>query len=532
VRVRVTTTFNRMLGLPGDSVTGVSFERRGVVVRMRLRRRRKVCGRCGQLVRATHETNLRRWRHLDLGGSRCFIECELRRVRCPDCGVKVEAVGWARPGARHTRDFEDVVAFLAQQMAKTPIAGLMRIDWETVGRIVERVVADKLDEQRLKRLVLIGVDEVSWRRRHRYLTCVADHTTGRRRVDQARPQRRDLAGLLRPARRSREGVDPGGLDRHVGRLRAGDQGRDPRRRDLLRPLARRQARRRGRRPGSPPGVEHQGKSTTAGGKWVKGTRWSLLKAPERQSAEQLAILADVQQANRRLYRAFLLKEQLRLLYRLDDPSEAPQPLRARLSWASRSRLRPFVKLARTIREHRDGILTAIRLGLSNARLEGLNSKDRPISHRSFGFHSAAPLTALIHPCRGGIEIALPVKRSATRTPGDPVFIGITGWSRPGDMTTGRSRKHARRSRPVGLIHGTSTGNLNRPRRAAPHRRRSGGRIGRHPRRQGIGAHERDPGDQAERRARGGAGRRADCSHAIAKFEFERPVSRSAGRSRS
>jgi transposase len=99
-------------------------------------------------------------------------------VRCPDCGVKVEAVGWARPGARHTRDFEDVVAFLAQQMAKTAIAGLMRIDWETVGRIVERVVADKLDEQRLKRLVLLDVDEVSWRRRHRYLTRVADHTTG------------------------------------------------------------------------------------------------------------------------------------------------------------------------------------------------------------------------------------------------------------------------------------------------------------------------------------------------------------------
>jgi transposase len=136
VRVRVTTAFNRMLELPGASVTGVSFERRGVVVTVRLRRRRKVCGRCGQVVRATHAKGLRRWRHLYLGGSRCFIECELQRMRCPDCGVRVEAVPWARPGARHTRDFEDVVALLAQQMAKTPIARLTRIDWETVGRIV------------------------------------------------------------------------------------------------------------------------------------------------------------------------------------------------------------------------------------------------------------------------------------------------------------------------------------------------------------------------------------------------------------
>ena len=58
---------------------------------------------------------------------------------------------WARPGAAHTRDFEDVVAWLAQQMAKTPIAGLLRVGWDTVGRIVERVVADHLDERRLER---------------------------------------------------------------------------------------------------------------------------------------------------------------------------------------------------------------------------------------------------------------------------------------------------------------------------------------------------------------------------------------------
>ena len=114
----------------------------------------------------------------------------------------------------------------------------------------------------------------------------------------------------------------------------------------------------------------KGKSKTAGGKWVKGVRWSLLKAPERQSISQLAALGEVSLANRRLFRAFLLKEQLRLLYHLDDPALAPEHLAAWLGWASRSKLRPFVKLARTIRRHREGILSAIRLGLSNGRLEG------------------------------------------------------------------------------------------------------------------------------------------------------------------
>jgi transposase len=407
--VRVSTAFNRMLDLPRAWVTGVSFESRGVVVRVRLRRRRKVCGRCGQLVHATHETKTRRWRHLDLGGQRCFVECALRRVRCPDCGVRVEAVAWARPGARHTRDFEDVVAFLAQRMAKAPIAALMRVDWETVGRIVERVVADKLDEERLKGLVLIGVDEVSWRRRHRYLTCVADHTTGDivwiNEGRNAQTLQAFFDQLGEPGRASIRAVSIDMSAGYENAIRAAVPDAevcfDPWHVVKLAGEAVDQVRRAE--------WNAQGKSRTTGGKWVKGTRWSLLKAPERQSAEQLAILGEVQKANRALYRAFLLKEQLRLLYQLDDSREAPQLLRAWVSWASRSRLRPFVKLARTIREHRDGILAAIRLGLSNARLEGLDSKVRLLSHRSFGFHSAAPLIALIYLCCGGIVIDLPVR---------------------------------------------------------------------------------------------------------------------------
>ncbi len=154
-------------------------------------------------------------------------------------------------------------------------------------------------------------------------------------------------------------------------------------------------------------MDAHGKSKTDTGKWVKGVRWLLLKAPERQSARQLAALHEVQHANRRLYRAFLLKEELRALYHLDDRTLAPRHLDAWLAWASRSKLRPFIKLARTIRRYRDGILAAIRLGLSNARLEGLNSKVRLISHRSFGFHSADPLIALIHLCAGGVVIHPP-----------------------------------------------------------------------------------------------------------------------------
>jgi transposase len=405
--MRVTTAFNRLLRLPGASVIDVSFSGEGVIVTVRLRRRRRVCSRCGQTGRlAIHGRRVKRWRHLDLGVNRCVIECELRRLWCGSCGAQFEAVPWARAGSRYTRDFEDVVAWLAQQMAKTPIAGLLRIAWDTVGRIVERVIADRLDHTRLSGLVAIGVDEISYRRHHRYLTTVVDHQAGaivwcapgRNRATLAeffdelgdrktsiRAVSIDMSGGYEKAIRDAVPTAEIAFDPfHVVRLaqRAVDQVR----RDEWN--------------------AHE-RSHTPTGRWIKGTRWSLLKAPEKQSINQLAILAELQQANRALYRGFLLKEELRLLYQLDDPRLAPAHLDAWLAWASRSQLRPFIRLARTIRRHRAGVLAAIRLGLSNGRLEGLNSRIRLISHRSFGFHSAAPLIALVYLCCTGITIELP-----------------------------------------------------------------------------------------------------------------------------
>jgi transposase len=397
-----------MLRLPGASIVDVSFGVEGVIVTVRLRRRRRVCSRCGQTGRQLeiHDRRLKRWRHLDLGANRCVIECELRRLRCRDCGVHLEWVPWARPDTHHTRDFEDVVAWLAQQMAKTPIAGLLRIGWDTVGRIVERVVTDHLDEKRLEGLVAIGVDEISYRRGQRYLTSVVDHRVGA--VVWCAPGRNAATlqaffDLLGDRKRSIRAVSidmSGGYEKairdaipdaeiafdpfHVVRLaqRAVDQVR----RDEWN--------------------THE-RSHTPKGKWIKGTRWSLLKSPQKQTVPQLALLAEVQQANKPMFRAFLLKEELRVLYQLDDPALAPAHLDAWLAWASRSKLDPFVKLARTIRRHRAGILAAIRLGLNNGRLEGLNSRIRLISHRSFGFHSADPLIALVYLCCTRIVIELP-----------------------------------------------------------------------------------------------------------------------------
>ena len=330
----------------------------------------------------------------------------MRRVRCADCGVRVEAVPFARPRARHTRDFEDLTAFLAQQMAKTPIAALLRVGWDTVGAIVERVVCDHLDERRLEGLLQIGVDEIAYRRGQRYLTTVCDHRSGA--IVWMRPGRSaaTLQAFFRELGERKRSIRAVSIDMSGGYAKAIREGL-PGAEVCIDPFHVCQLASRAVDDVRRSEWNARGKSKTQGGKWVKGVRWSLLKAPERQSIPQLAALGEVSLANRRLFRAFLLKEELRLLYHLDDPALAPEHLAAWLRWASRSKLRPFVKLARTIRRHREGILAAIRLGLSNGRLEGLNSRVRLVSHRSFGFHSAAPLIALIYLCCSGLVVTPP-----------------------------------------------------------------------------------------------------------------------------
>lgn len=406
--VRVTTAFNRMLALPGAWVTDVEFSSEGVIVTVVLRSRKPVCSGCGAGGLKIKEQRTKPWRHLDLGGLRCVIECRLRRLYCPGCGDVYEAVPWARAGSRHTRDFEDLTAWLAQQMSQTQVTRLMRIGWETVGKIVTCVVAEKLPAGRFDGLELIGVDEVSYGADHKFLTCVANHdsggivwaTEGRNAASlqaffdaltgeqkaSIRAVSIDMSAGYEKAIRAEEGVphaqvvfDPF----HVCQL--GSKATDQVRRAEY---------------------NQHGRSGTDTGKWIKGVRYSLLKDPANQSTKQLLKLAEVQQTNKRMFRAFLLNGELRYIYKVPK-HEAPERLDAWLAWASRSQLKPFIKLARTIRKHKAGILAAIELGLSNGRLEALNNKIRLISHRAYGFHSANALIAMIYLCCAGIQITLP-----------------------------------------------------------------------------------------------------------------------------
>jgi transposase len=409
--VRVTTAFKRLLGLPGINVTAVEFQADRIVVDVGLRRRRLVCPHCGWTTRARH--NLQRdrstWRALDLGVWQVVVRARLRRLACPDHGVVVEQVPFARHGARFTRDVEGMVAWLASKMDKTAVTRLTRVNWRTVGAIIERVVADELDPHRLDDLYEIGVDEVSYRKQHNYLTIVADHRSGKvvwadEGKDTAAAGRFfDALGDKRAHKLTAVSMDMGPAYPKAVAERAPQATIcwDPfhviamatRELDVVRRAHWNRLR------------EHTDPATA---KRFKGGRWALLRRPEDLTDRQADALRALKSAGGATWRAYQLKEALRAIFDPDLRYSDVGPLLDRwCSWAQRCRIPGFVALARTIRDRRDGILAAVRLGLSNGRVEGLNNRVRLITRRGFGFHSAGAVAALVMLSCGPINLLLP-----------------------------------------------------------------------------------------------------------------------------
>ena len=175
-----------LLGLERAVVESVELDDEGqVVVAVRPHHReRDRCGVCGRRAPGFDlGEGRRRWRALDLGTTIAYLEADAPRVKCPEHGVVVCAVPWARHGSRFTCAFEQQVAWLAVNTSGSAVAELMRIAWRSVGRICERVAAEAgRDADLLAGLRRIGIDEISHRKGHRYLTVVVDLCRGRHRL--------------------------------------------------------------------------------------------------------------------------------------------------------------------------------------------------------------------------------------------------------------------------------------------------------------------------------------------------------------
>jgi transposase len=416
--VRASTLLNRVLDLPGVRVTGVVIREGGggvVVVTVAARaRRRLMCPLCSFTTRRVYDTRVVEsvWRGLDLGGRRCEIRMRRRRrLDCPTHGVHAQAVAFARPGSYFTRDFEDLVVWLATKTDKTTVAAFTRVAWRTVGAMCQRVAADAVDPARLEGLVDIGVDEISWRKHHKYLTLVSDHATSK--IVWGAPGK-DAATMgaffaaLPEGGGGAEGIEAVSMDLGPAYAKAVREHApaavicyDPFHVVKLATDALDEVRRQ---------VWQSARTLPDReiAKKYKGARWALLKNPDTLTTDQADTLKGLRRNGGALWRAYQLKETLREVFAGDLEPGAVLELVARwCSRAQRSRIPAFVKAAATIRKHRHGITAAIERGLANGRHEGLNTKVRLIIRRAYGFHTPQAALALIMLTCGPANLELP-----------------------------------------------------------------------------------------------------------------------------
>jgi len=149
----------------------------------------------------------------------------------------------------------------------------------------------------------------------------------------------------------------------------------------------------------------------------KGARWALLKNPSDLTDDQALTLRKLKRRGGDLWRAYALKEALRAVFAGDlSPEDVSVLLDRFCSKASRSRLKPFITAAKTIRKRKQGILAAVRLGINNAQHEGLNRRVRLIVNRAYGFHTANAALGLIMLTLGPIQHVLPHERKPVADP--------------------------------------------------------------------------------------------------------------------
>jgi transposase len=369
----------------------------------------------------------RDWRALDLGVIKVCLRGRAPRVKRMEHGIKAAPAPWARHGPWFPCPFEEWAAWTAPHANRSVVSGCCRIDWHTVGDATRRVEEDlrALRASRFDSLIGIGVDEASYRKGHRCLAVAVGHDGagviwahkghGKAALaeffeslaeeqgasikcaagDGAAWVTERVSGLCPDAARLPDAF-------HIAAWAAGAL--DNVRKRIWNEARKEEARTIGRRG--------RGRPKKGGGKpagkaaGLKGSRLALLKNPEGPARNQQVKLETMAGGHDGLYRAYLLKERLRLLPEM-APDEAQAEVDERISWAQRCRIPGPAELSRKIRKHKERVIGTVASGMSNARVEGINNKVKAITKRAYGSRNVDNLIAMVYLCRPDLPFALP-----------------------------------------------------------------------------------------------------------------------------
>jgi transposase len=318
------------------------------------------------------------------------------------------------------------VAWLALNTSKNVVSKLMRIEWRTVGNIAKRVYEDKKSKapSMFDDLVNIGIDETSYKKGYKYMTVVVNHDTGKLIWAAPNHGKKVLDGffgsLTLEQKASIEHVTADGAgwiadsvaehcpnaDRCIDTFHVvqwATVALDEVRKEIWRDARTGKGKTKGK-SGRPPkggGTKQSDKAAA-----IKGARYTLLKNPENLTEGQAAKLELIAKSDPRLYRSYLMKEKIRLLFKLPI-DQAYEEMEGWLKWAQRCRIQQFVDLQKKIRIHLEAIFNTIEIGLSNARIEAVNNKIKLTIRMGYGFRNINNLLSMVMLRCSNVQISLP-----------------------------------------------------------------------------------------------------------------------------
>lgn len=343
------------------------------------------CPECGSACALKDYLPERTWRHLDVMRFETVLRARVPRADCPEHGVKTVQIPWAGPGSRFTLLFERfAIEVILASRSLTQAKELLGLHWESLQRIMNRAVDRGLQRRDLEHLRYLGLDEKSFCRGQSYISLLCD-LEGSRVLEVVEGRERAAGELLlatleekQLARVEAVAVDMAGyyvaavearapgavivhdkfhIAKHLGE--AVDKVRRQENKELL----------------------SQGDET------LKGSRQLWLFNPQNMSAEKRANFAKLKGLNLKVARAWAMKELFTELWRYSYEGSARKFFKKWFGWASRSQLKPMIKVARMLKAHLDNILTYLRHPITNAVTEGLNSKIQAIKANARGFRS-------------------------------------------------------------------------------------------------------------------------------------------------
>lgn len=399
--MHIKTLIIETLSLQGfriDSVMGHPF---GIMIQIVPDRRfLPRCGRCGHPGKYRDTRPERKFRHVPLWGIPVLLFYSPRRVLCRHCrGIYVESIPWAAGKRRLTKAFACYLATWARLLPWLEVARLFRCSWGTVAAAVDFVVTYGLENRDLAGITHIGIDELSRRKGHQYLTNVYDLKakrliwSGEGRSEETLREFFDFFGEQRA--KQLRGIccdiwmpyinvieekapnailvfDKFHIIRHL--MDAVDQVR----RDE---------------------VHEKGKQHK---ELIKRTRYLWLKNPWNLTDKQKARLGALEKLNLKINRAYLLKEAFRDFWSYSKPAWAAKYMQKWFWWATHSRLKPMRDFAWFLRRNEENILSYFTLPIDNGSVEGLNNKAKVVSHRAYGFRSAKTYILNLYHCLGGL----------------------------------------------------------------------------------------------------------------------------------